>query len=88
MWPTHTAAEVALLVPGDQKVGSTSRIVSMMATSRASSESLGGVVTAGKANGAEVVWIVRLVATSPEQPAGSQFLVFDDRTLDLTQAGP
>ena len=85
---THTAAEVALLVPGVQKVGSTPQIVSMIATSRASSESLGGVVTADKANGAEVVWIVRLVATSPGQPAGSQFLVFDDRTLDLTQAGP
>jgi hypothetical protein len=85
---THSAAEVALLVPGDQKVGSTSQIVSMIATSRASSESLAGVVTADKANGAELVWIVRIVASSPGDPARSQFLLFDDRTLDLTMAGP
>jgi hypothetical protein len=85
--PVRTPEEIAGVAGRDQKIGSTSAIVSIIATTRASSESVTGVLTGDKSNGAEVVWIVRLVVSRPGAPPESPFLVFDDRTGELEVSG-
>ena len=85
--PVRTPEEIAGAAGRDQKIGSTSAIVSIIATTRASSESVTGVLTGDKSNGEEVVWIVRLVVSRPGASPESQFLVFDDRTGELEVSG-